>query len=181
MKRFFFCAVLFALVGCSDKAVVDESTLMTTSFETLYGWLPASQSDLLSREQSHSGLYSTKVDPQHEYSLTYRSTLGDLHDTRISKMKVNAWVFVPDAQAQATLVISISNQGAKPGNMLWEGINLQKEVKGEYGRWVNVSRELTIPAEADDTNRLSIYLWRTGGDKAIFLDDVTLRNDKSVE
>lgn len=154
---------------------------MTTNFETLYGWLPAPQSDLLSREQAHSGTYSIKVDPQHEYSLTYRAALGALHDTRISKMKVSAWVFVPDAQAQATLVVAIAGQGAKPENLLWEGITLQQEVAGEYGRWVKISRKLTLPAEADATNQLSIYLWRTGGDKAVFLDDVILQNESPAE
>lgn len=177
MKRLVFCLFACVVVGGCNKDTVGKEILMTTDFETLYGWIPEEQSILLSQEQAHSGKYSVKVDPQHEYSLTYRTVLGALHDTHVSSLKLSSWVFVPNAEAQASLVVAVSDRGEKPKDLLWEGINLQPEVDGKYGQWVNISKELTLPATINSTHQLSIYLWRTGGDKAIYLDDVTIQNN----
>lgn len=181
MNYFLFGAVVFGLLGCDSRATVDENTLMHTDFESLMGWLPDTQTALLGREQAHSGTYSLKVDPQHPYSLTYRAVLGTLHDTRIRKIRLSAWVFVPDAQAQATLVVTINDRSEQPKDVFWNGTVLQEAVAGQYGRWVEISKELELPEEANSSHELTVYLWRTGGDNAVFLDDLTMQNITSAK
>ncbi|GAC1367150.1 MAG: hypothetical protein NVS3B25_16620 [Hymenobacter sp.] len=165
------CAA-FAIAGCSTPdTAADPNLLVSADFETLAGWLPAAQSATLSRDKAHSGHYALKVDAAHEYSLGYSAPLGQLHDTRIRKIKVTAWAFVPTADAKATLVTTVSNPAApndKP--LLWDGLELGKAPA--VGKWQEVSKVITLPDNATPANTLGIYLWRTGGAQPVYLDDL---------
>ena len=160
-----------ALAGCSSADTKNDPNLLVNSdFETLAGWLPEGQDATLTREKAHSGNYALKVDATHEYSLGYRAPLGRLHDTRIKKIKVAAWTFVP-AGGVASLITTVSNPLApndKP--LLWEALELSKG--NAVGKWVEVSKVLTVPETAAATSILGMYLWRTGGDQPVYLDDL---------
>ena len=99
MKKVFFALGTLATLsfaGCGGKSDVetDPNLLVNNDFETIAGWLPEGPSATLSRDKAHSGHYSIKVDAAHEYSLTYKAALGQLHDTRIKKINISAWTFV---------------------------------------------------------------------------------------
>ena len=171
---FFLSALSLAGCGSGPNETSDSNTLLISGFETLPGWLPEQQSATLTQERAHTGQTALKVDEAHEYSLTYNNLLGRLRDTRLNKIKVAAWVFLPNSQAAATLVTSVADPAtptAKP--LLWEGIKLNEVVK-TYGKWVQVSRVMTLPADADASKRLSIYLWRTGVNQPVYIDDLTV-------
>ncbi len=160
------------LTGCGGSdAAADSNTLVEANFDSLAGWIPETQSASLSRAKAHSGQYSLLVDGAHEFSFGYRMPLGQLHDTRVQKIKVSAWAFLPSADAQASLVVTISNPDPaieKP--LLWEGISLGATAKP--GTWSEVSKEITLPANVLPTSALGFYLWRTGGSQPVYLDDV---------
>lgn len=165
--------VALTVAGCggNDNAASDPNTLVSNDFDTLAGWLPEPQSATLTREKAHSGHYSLKVDGTHEYSLGFNALLGQLHETRISKIKVSAWVFVPSAEAKAALVTAVSTPGApsdKP--LLWESLDLSQTK--EINKWVEVSKVVTLPANTAPTNALVLYLWRTSGNQPVYLDDL---------
>lgn len=172
----FFLSALLSLAGCSSgpDSASDANTLMVNGFETLGGWLPEEQSATLTQEQAHTGKTSLKVDQDREYSLPYSNLLGRLRDTPLRKIKVSAWVFLPTAQAAATLVMEVTDPAAPAAKpLLWEGIKLSEAVK-TYGKWTQVSSVLTLPASADASKKLSIYLWRTGGSQPVYLDDLAV-------
>jgi len=164
-------ALSLASCGSGSDAANDPNTLINNDFETLAGWLPDPQNATLSRDKAHSGRYALKVDAAHDYSLSYRAPLGQLHDTRIKKIKISAWAFVPAGGSTASLVTTVGNP-AKPDDkpMLWEALELAKG--NAVGKWVEVSKVIAIPETAAPTHTLGFYLWRTGGNQPVYLDDL---------
>ncbi|UOG74690.1 hypothetical protein MTX78_21550 [Hymenobacter tibetensis] len=176
MKRLLFSLSIIVLAGCGSQDKVDQNTLMASDFESIQGWLPDLQNPTLTRDKAHSGKYSIKIDPTYEYSLTYRANLGQLSSARVKKMKISAWVFVPNAQAQAALVTTIDGAEANGQPLLWEAANMSESVRGQFNKWVEITKEIVVPAEATYTSRISIYLWRSGSVSApVYLDDLAVQ------
>lgn len=173
-KIFLFSACVLGLAACGGSgsdAESDPNVLMHTDFESLDGWLPGDQNGSLTHEKAHSGKASMKVDATHEFSLSFSKPFGQLHESRPKKLKISAWTFVPDAQAMASLIVSISDPSAADGKpVLWEALELGKESK-PYGEWKEVSKVITVPANVGPNNKLGIYLWRTGGNRPVYADD----------
>ena len=173
-KSFLFSACALALAACGgNESVIDSdpNVLMHTDFEGLDGWLPSDKTRSLTQEKAHSGKTSMRVDATHEYSLSFSEPLGQLHDAQPKKIIVSAWTFVPDAQAAASLVASISNPASPDKPLLWQAIILSKE-STPYGEWKEVSQTITVPANVGSANKLSIYLWRTSGTSPVYVDDI---------
>ncbi|UOQ98178.1 carbohydrate binding domain-containing protein [Hymenobacter sp. 5317J-9] len=158
------------LAGCGGKTEKDPNTLVETDFETLAGWIPEPQSGTLTTEKAHSGRYAIKVDGNHDYSLTYKVPMGELHDTRVKKIKVSAWTFVSAADAQAALVAAVGNPADPNKPLLWDATDLNHS--HTPGKWVEINKVLTVPATASPASTLGVYMWRTGGTKPVYLDDL---------
>jgi ABC-type glycerol-3-phosphate transport system substrate-binding protein len=172
-KIFLFSACALTLAACGgngSNSDSDASVLMHTDFEGIDGWLPAEQNGTLTHEKAHSGKTAIKVDGTHEFSISFSKPFGQLHESRPKKVTISAWTFVPDAQAGASLVISISDPNAPNQPVLWQGIELAKESK-PYGEWKEISQTITIPATVGPNNKLGIYLWRTAGSRPVYADD----------
>ncbi len=151
------------------KSEADPNQLFATGFENLEGWVIPNPS--LTREKAHSGLYSVKTDPNIEYSLTYNNELGRLSPQRLNKFRLTAWVFNDKAEP-AQLVLQITRSAEDNSNVLYEKIDLSQAVKA--GEWTEVSKEITLPAEAAANNPIKIYLWRSGSTLPTYLDDLAL-------
>lgn len=160
---------LSACSGDNAASAPDKDVLMRNDFEELVGWIPDPVA--LTQEKAHSGRYSLKVDPAHEYSMGYNYLLGQLSPTRIQGIKVEAWAYAPEKDPTAQIRVAINNvAGGTP--IMSEGIDFSSQVK-EYGKWVKVSKEFVFPPSANYTSQLVVYLWRGSGGKA-FIDDVQL-------
>ena len=160
------------LAGCggSTESVIDPNVLVDANFDTLAGWIPDAMNGTLTREKAHSGNYALKVDGTHEYSLGYTAPLGNLSGTRIKKIKVSAWAFLV-AGANASLVVTVGNPATpaeKP--LMWEGLPLEKSASP--GKWVEISKVITLPKNILPTYTLGLYLWRTAGTQPVYLDDL---------
>lgn len=169
------CGLGMLAVACgSNKAAATAAdVLVSNDFESLAGWLGATPNPSLTDEKAHSGRYSIKVDDSIAYSLGFASTLGALHDTRVKRIKVTAWVFVPNAQGAALLVTHAGDApNVKP--LLWDGFDVTKAVAGSYGRWVEISKVMELPAGVTAATSIGFYLWRTGGHQPVYLDDLTV-------
>ena len=164
-------ALSMASCGGSSDGATDPNTMVNADFDTLAGWLPEPQNATLSREKAHSGQYSLKVDGVHEYSLGYRQALGQLRNIRVKKITVSAWAFVPSTDANASLVVAVTNP-ANPAEkpLLWEGIDLG--ASKTYGKWTEIKKTIALPDGVLPTSALGLYLWRTGGNKPVYLDDL---------
>lgn len=164
-------ALGFAGCGSKDTDASDPNLLVNSDFESLAGWLSDEQAATLSRDKAHSGRYSLKIDGTHEYSLTYKSLLGTLHSTRIKKMNISAWAMISTADAKASLVAAVSNP-ANPNEkpLLWDAIEVGKNATP--GKWVKISKVITVPESATPSSTLSLYLWRTDGYQPVYIDDL---------
>ena len=166
-------AASLLLLSCSSRpdAAGDAAILMHNDFDSLAGWLGVTPHPSLTNEKAHSGAYSLKVDSNTEYSLNYKKPLGQLSDVRMAKLKLEAWVWVPDAASKALLVTSFAESGAKP--LSWNGFDLTKS-GAKYGEWTQVSTVIEVPAAATANTLFDTYLWRTGSTQPVYLDDLTV-------
>lgn len=168
---------LFLLsVACnSDKqSTVNPDTMVSNDFESLAGWIGATPNVSLTKEKAHSGNYSIKVDNNVEYSLSFNSTLGALHEVRVKRIKISAWVFVPNDRALATFVTHAGDNDPSGKPLVWDGFDVVKAADGKYNQWVEVNKIVDIPEAAVATTTIGFYLWRSGGTEAVYLDDLTV-------
>lgn len=172
MKKLFFALPLLALAACGkdNSTAENPDVLMTADFDSLVGWIP--DASTVTKEKAHSGAYSIKVDPSHEYSLTYTNSLGQLSSSRIRGVKLDAWAFMPNKDATAKLGFLVKD--ATDGKVaLGEGIELKDQVK-EYGKWVKISKEINFPASANYSSQIVIFLWKAGSTGPAYVDDIQL-------
>lgn len=170
-----FLALLLS-VGCTKKTETKavSSPLAATSFENLDGWLadaPALAS--LTRDKAHTGQYSTMVGPSHEFSLGYSNPLSRLAPDWPGKLTVGAWVYLPNEQAKAKLVVEIKKTNTASANLFWEGLELTQPVK-VYNKWQYVEHTVTLPPAATANSRLLVYVWRADSRQPVYMDDLSI-------
>lgn len=162
-----------AITACGDngKKSADGHIVSENDFESTAGW--GVDPALLSREKAHSGSYSILVDPSHEFSLTYENALGQISPQKFKKVRIDAWVYLQSPKGNGALGMQITDptQGGKA--VAGEGVGLGDAVK-KYNTWVEVSKEMTLPANVTSANHLKVFLWRAGATQAIFVDDIRI-------
>lgn len=179
LRKLFFLTAAIGLSGCggTHAAADDKKPLLTNDFESLEHWLPGDLTTTLTHAQAHSGRTALMVDSTHEYSLKYANPLGRFQLQLPTRLRVSAWVLLPNAQAAATLVTSVTNPAppdARP--LVWAGLKLHETVH-DYGKWTQVSQVVTLPVGLQGTNTFSIYLWRNAYNQAIYLDDLKVTRE----
>ena len=166
----------FALTNCQPQAssAPPAGPLAANDFENLDGWLPDSPTGVaLSRDQAHSGKFSTKVDGAHEYSLGYNNTLSTLAPEWPGKLTVSAWVLLLDEQNAPKLVTEVKSAGNNSPGQLWAGLDLGQTAKVK-NKWYHVEQTITLPETAKPTSRLLVYMWRADSKQPAYLDDVQI-------
>ena len=173
MKKIACAALALLLAGCADEAAkVPADQVSFNDFEAVDGWSAGAPLPSLTKEKAHSGTYSVRVAPGLDYSLGYNNLLGKISSTRLKKVKIQAWVFVPNAQANAVLVTQIHSIEQNK-DLLWDGLDVTKEAK-VINKWVQIEKEVTLPETATYTNQLLVYLWRSGSAQPTYLDDLRI-------
>lgn len=170
MKRVLLALPLAVLAACGgDSEATSKDVLMKCDFDVLNGWLPDRTS--LTRDKAHSGVYSVKVEPGHDFSLNYLSSLGQLSSTRFRGVRFDAWVYLTDANstAQVAFVTKETLDGKDLDKVYFDYSSVK-----EYGKWVQVSKEVIFPAGTNFNSALLFYLWRAGATSPAYLDDVQL-------
>ena len=173
MKKYFSAPLLLlGLASCRDNSTATQNPdqAMSTDFDALVGWV--SDGGTLSTAQAHSGRYSLTVDSQHEFSINYSVPLSQLSNTRFRGVQVDAWIFVPDKGPTAQLVAVLKD--AAGTDIMHENIDLGEKLRGNYGQWIKISREVNFPATANADSRLVMYLWRANAPGPTYLDDLQL-------
>jgi hypothetical protein len=93
------------LSACSAGAnyfPMHDSVVTYDGFESGGGWSsnPANHNtELVQKEEAHSGRYATLVDGNHEFSLTYTMSLGHIWAAKYQISRLEAWVFMPSKGA----------------------------------------------------------------------------------
>ncbi|MBD2766894.1 carbohydrate binding domain-containing protein [Hymenobacter sp. BT664] len=166
---------VFLLAACSGPgADPNEANLLASNnFESVDGWTSGMPVPSLTKEKAHSGRYSVIVDPKVEFSLGYTNFLRALSASALKKVKVQAWILVPNRNAAANIVLQIVDSAdlqRKP--YFWQALDVMQQVKKD-NQWVEVAQEFTLPANTAPTHMLSTYLWRRG-DQRVYMDDLRI-------
>lgn len=172
-----FCCGLLALglFSCGGHPAAQAANeLAGNDFESLDGWMNGVSNPSLTKEKAHSGVYSVKVDPAIDYSLGYNNQLGKISPTRVSKVKVHAWVNLPNDNTPVKLVIELRNP-TEPKLALWDSIDLLEAAKSkEFNKWIEVEKTIALPPSTTYDSQLLIYMWRSGSTQPAYLDDLQI-------
>lgn len=163
---------LFLAAGCKDSTVdyTDPNLISYNNYEAVVGWMP--DAGTLSKEQAHSGRYSVKVDGNHEFGMGYGLALGKATTRKPHKIHISAWAFMVDDKAQARLGIQILDP-ATGKETFGDGINFNETIK-EYRKWVEISKDITLPDNANSTHEMRVFLWRGSATTPAYIDDLKI-------
>ena len=166
---------LLNAAGCrprDGRAEVMQRPLMHTGFETPASDSTRQASPARTSDKAHSGRVSVRVDAHQEYSASYRAALGTLCDHRPRRFTVGAWVWVPNWEADATLVLSITNPGDSIP-LLSQRVYLSDA--GPYKAWKYINRNVDLPASISSTSRVALtFSGASTGNDAVYADDLEL-------
>jgi len=177
MSSRFFTLAAAALTGlvylssCGDSAPTDDANLIGfNNYESVMGWMDAPGS--LTRERAHSGHYSVKVDGSNEYAMGYMLPLGKATPRKPHKIRISGWAFMSDANSKAKMALQIAD--ATNGQQKFsDDIAFVDQVKTP-GKWVEISKDVTIPDNATSADMLKVFMWRADATSPAFLDDLSI-------
>lgn len=170
-------ALALALAGCgSREAAAPADQIAFNDFEVVDGWSGGAPVPSLTAEQAHSGKAAVRVAPGLDYSFGYHNALGRMSPTRLAKVQVQAWVWLPDAPVDAMLVTQVRDP-TQSKDLSWDGLALAMATKDKK-KWVLVEKEVTLPEAATAKSELLVYLWRNSSAQPVYLDDLRILRAK---
>lgn len=174
MKLLLYAALTLVLCSCGvSSAGKPENVLAATSFDDMEGWVPEGSMPYLTREKSHSSPYSACVNQTNEYAGSYTIALGRLSPTRLTKMRLHAWVWLPNRDAKAALVMQVT-EPATNKLLLYDALDLMAATSETFNKWVEVKKVVSLPLEVTSSSILKTYLWRSQSAQPVYLDDFQL-------
>ena len=176
MTRYFLAFALplaaLALPGCgSDKPATDDPNFIAfNDYESVVGWQP--DLNAVTREQAHSGKYSVMVGPGKDFALGYSLPIGKAAARRPHTLKIKGWAFMTDAKSTARLGLLVREPGTNK-EIYGDGIDLKDAVK-DPKKWVEISKDVTLPATINSNQELCVFLWRSNAETPAYLDDLSI-------
>ena len=161
--------LLGLLAGCTTSGD-DHYLLVDSDFEQFQGWvdpLPA----FLTTEKVRSGHYSFRVSDNTEFTNACHTTLEGLPFLP-SKLRLQAWTYLPGRFIGSTMVVlQVNCHGRRPN--LWSGLALEQVVT-RYEQWEHLTKTISLPADLDPTDEVTVYVWCPTGGPPRYFDDFTL-------
>lgn len=174
MKNALYALLALALVSCGGSGSKPKDLLTENDFESLDGWSNGGANASLNKEKAHSGVYSVKVAPGLDYGMGFGNQLGKISSTKVQKIKIHAWAFVPNDKAVAVMVVETKNPGEEKST-LWDGTNMAETGKSKgFNKWIEVDKTLDLPGSTNYNTQLLVYLWRGSSTQPVYLDDVQI-------
>ena len=180
-KPFLFVAavaIATTLGACSKykSANLPEGTVTINNFENVQGWGGANEASVTS-EKAHSGRYSVMTKPGLDFGYTYVNNLGQMTGGKPKKVTISGWAFVPDKDANATVVLDIKHSATNGSQVYYAGMELARSVK-KFNEWQEVTKTFDLPDSIASINMCKVYMWRGSSPRPVYLDDVTIQVEK---
>ncbi|MDB5234646.1 MAG: hypothetical protein JWR44_1639 [Hymenobacter sp.] len=168
-------ALATTLGACSKNNSSDmpEGMVTRNDFENVQGWSGANEPSVTT-EKAHSGKYSVVTKPQIDFGYTYARTLGQMTGGKPKKLTVTGWAWVPDKDANATIVVDIKHSPTNGSQVYYAGMELARTVK-KFNEWQEVSKTFVLPDSIASINQCKVYMWRGSSPRPVYLDDVTIQ------
>ena len=162
-----------ALPGCgSDKPATDDpNSIAFNDYESVMGWQP--DANAVTREQAHSGKYSVVVNGGKEFAMGYTLPIGKATARRPHTLEIKGWAFMTDAKSTARLGLLVREPGTNK-EIYGDGIDFKDAVK-ESKKWVEISKQITLPATISSNQELCVFLWRGNAGSPAYLDDLSIK------
>lgn len=173
MKNIFQLILLISiLVSCSSEPSV-TSGYYHQDFENLRVWGAESCFATLDKSIAHSGVYSSKIGENADFSYGFDMPLSELKDKGYTKMKVEAFGMIGDKESDAQLVLSV--EGSEK-SIAWMGKPFKEVMRG-LNEWSKVDCELNFPNDTSSNLRVKVYAW-TQNKKNAWIDDISITFSK---
>ena len=127
-------------------------------------------STLVSTEQAHSGINSLKLDNNTEYSPGITEKMTKLSHTGDGVLDASVWVYVPDTNSQASLVITFESDGKA---IDWSSVAIKNYAK-QPNKWVQVFASRKIPKSKTKEDVVKVYIWNQDK-KVLYFDDLEVK------
>lgn len=166
-------ATLLLLPGCGDskEEATPSNQLAFNDYEAVVGWMPEQKS--VTRERAHSGHYAVKVDGANEYGMGYSMVLSRVLDHKPRKMHVEGWGYMTDAKSNARLDFQLVDLTNSNKAAFDDGIDYGTAIK-DYGKWVKISKDITLPENLNSAQELRVFLWRGAATTPAYIDDLRI-------
>jgi hypothetical protein len=156
-------AFLFAACGSDEN----NDNRYTNDFESIGHWGAFPK---VTRELSHSGLFSAYTDKDNEFSMTFQLNSKDLKQKKPKHIHASCWAAGKVATAEGLLVISVDKDGK---NLLWQSYGLKSIIQAPM-TWYKLECGLSIPDNLPDGATFKVYGWSNGTQSLIFWDDFNI-------
>jgi hypothetical protein len=168
IRNICFISTAAIFFSCSSESSRNALSFKN-DFESVKGWSDTSR---LTMNAAHSGMYSSKTDPQDQYSYTFRLKMKDISSKPLKTLHFSAWCYAESLPATGNIVVSIKNDG--PNDLFYNATSLENQIIEEK-KWTEVTGNLMIDASGINSlnNELRFYLINNS-QTPIYLDDCTL-------
>ena len=166
-----FISVIFLLYSCkpNKKEPINDKLTFTNDCESSDGWENIGRT--FSTENFHSGRYSNKLNPQNQYSLTFRYKYENLSKNQIKSVVISVWAyFLTNKYEKKYFVVVVDSSDKK---LLWESIDMKEFVKSPK-TWTKIEKEIIFPRKFNSNSIIGIYGWNNSDD-TILLDDFRIQ------
>lgn len=151
-------SMMIFLFGCGQKGINDKLHF-SNSFENYADW--GFSSNTIIKGDAHSGRYVCQLDSSNQYSILFKSTLGDITDKPLKKIKCSVWAYFPEFTSRGSLVIS--GDSAVNKSLFWNGTRAQDFIT-EPKQWTKIETTVDFPESFSlkKENVINVYLWNDG-------------------
>lgn len=157
---------VFAACSGNKPAEREPGTILVASNLDDLGWM---NQHTLSKDVTHSGMFSSKLDSLTEYSFGYSNTFNNLSDTLPLSVDVSVWLYCPQLKINSSLVISIDSVNK---NIFWKGVPLADSIKAA-NQWQEIKVTFELPKKIMPTDNLKIYVLNPEK-RNFYMDDLSL-------
>lgn len=167
-----FAALGLLATSCkgSDSEVSVPNQIAFNDYEAVVGW--TSNTESITRERAHSGIYSVKVGGPTEFGMGYGLELSKAVDHKPHKIHLEAWGFMTDPKATARLGFQLYDP-AQNKEVFGDGIDYSTAVQTP-GKWIKISKDITLPDNTSSAQQMRVFLWRAGASSPAYVDDIRI-------